>query len=114
MSKFYRHKESGLIVRPVGAGEEYVDVVLACEMEARLVMTSAEFDEKFKPCKTHEVDLFHTVLGPSELDLYFMEYVPVGFSGPDRRRKIVVSYNEIIEAFLLRAVVLHEDIQPKE
>lgn len=111
MSKFYKHKEFGYIVCTDDATNEFVYVTLPGGTTARLDMTPAEFDEQFEPCKTRVIDLNYTVLGPSELDLYFMEYVPVGFSGPDRRRKIVVSYDEIIEAFLTRAVV---PSQPKE
>lgn len=114
MSKFYQHKEFKYIVRTDDATDDNVYVILPGGTTARLDMTPAEFDEQFEPCKTLVVDLNHTVLGPSELDLYFKEYVPAGFPGRDRRRKIVVSYDEIIEAFLPRAFVLHEDIQPKE
>lgn len=114
MSKFYQHKEFGYVVRTDGTAGANVCVILPGGTTARLDMTPAEFDEQFETCKIREVDLDNTVLGPSELDLYFMEYVPVGFSGTDRRRKIVVSYDEIIEAFWHRAVVLHEVIQPKE
>ena len=114
MSKFYKHKEFGYIVRTDGTAGANVCVILPGGTTARLDMTPAEFDEQFEPYKTREVALQHTTLSQGTLDLYFMEYVPVGFSGPDRRRKIVVSYDEIIEAFWHRAVVLHEDIQMKE
>lgn len=109
MSKFYQHKEFKYIVRTDDATDDFVYVILPGGVTARLDVTPAEFDEQFKPCKTHVVDLNHTVLGPSGLDLYFMEYVPAGFAGDDRLLKIVVSYDEIIKAFLPRAVVL-----PKE
>lgn len=104
MNKFYKHKESGMAVRPVDAGEGYVDVILACEVKARLAMTSTEFDEQFELCRTQEVDLEHTTLGPSELGLYFMEYTPVFFEGDDRLLKIVVPYDKIIKAFYHLAV----------
>ena len=114
MSKFYKHKEFGYIVCTDAATEDHVYVTFPGGITARLDMTSAEFDAQFVPCKTRVVDLNYTVLGHSGLDLYFGEYVPDGFPGSDRRRKIVVSYDEIIEAFLPRAFVLHEAIQPKE
>lgn len=111
MSKFYQHKKFKYIVRTDGTADDFVCVILPGGTTARLDMTPAEFDEQFEPCKTRVIDLNHTVLGPSELDLYFMEYVPVGFAGDDRLLKLVVSYDEIIEAFLPRAVV---PSQPKE
>lgn len=109
MSKFYQHKESRLIVRPVGAGEDYVDVVLACEMEARLAMTSAEFDEKFEELDAYVLLSLDTDKDECEsVEIYYKESVPPGFENDatvqGRRLRLTVHYTDIVASFLHRVI----------